>query len=177
MPLPKIVFNSSLDYEYYQVQESDLLDDGFECDEDEFTKYYHDIALSDVREQIIRMYLLKVEGEVMGFVTVAAAHIRNDATDETKTKEICTTIPALLISDLAVKKGHKRRGIGRELLDMVFGKILPEIKSRVGCRYVMLNPRNADEVHEFYKSYGFKYYPNALDDKKSDAYLYDLLKR
>ncbi len=176
MSLPKIDFNS-IDYEYYQVQESDLLEDGFESNEQEFTDYYHKISLGDVREQIIRMYQLRIEGEVMGYVTVAAAHIRNDATPAIEAKEICTTVPALLISHLAVKKGNQRRGIGRELLDMVFVKILPEIKNRVGCRYVMLNPRDDPTVHEFYKAYGFEYYENAMDDKESDAFLYDLLKR
>ena len=132
------------------------------------------LALGDVREEVVGMYLLKMEDEVMGYVTVAASHLRNRATAAIAAKEINATIPAVLISHLAVRNGYERRGIGGALLDMVINKIVPEIRSRIGCRYVILSPRNDPGVYEFYKAYGFEYFERAGDDERSGMFLYDL---
>ena len=175
MSTNKIDLNSII-YDYYPVSASDLLDDGFESSVEEFTEYYHMLALGDVREEIIKMYLLKIEGKVMGYVTVAASHLRNTATPAIAAKEINATIPAVLISHLAVRKGYERRGIGSALLDLVVTRIVPEIRSRIGCRYVVLNPRDDAGVYAFYEAYGFRYYEEAGDDGMTDMFLYDLLK-
>ena len=169
----KINFDTA-NVEYFQIEESDLLDDDFESDIDEFTQYYHMECLSDVRERIVHAYFIKVDGVNMGYVTLAMAHIRNNATEAIKSKEINGNVPALLISHIAVRKNNQRRGIGRALLDLVFVHLVPELTNRAGCRYVMLNPRDDQEVRDFYTNYGFEYYPNFVDDKESDACLYDL---
>ena len=150
-PKKKIDLNSA-SYKYYQVTPSDLLDDGFESGVEEFTEYYRMLALGDVREEIVRMYLLKIEGEVMGYVTVAASHLRNKATPAIEAKGISATVPAVLISHLAVRRGHERRGIGTSLLNMVVTRIAPKIRRRIGCRYVILTPRDDAGVYAFYEA-------------------------
>ncbi len=176
----KIDFDT-VPYEFLQVKDTDLLEDDFASDEKEFTDYYHIDALQDVRERLVRMYILKINGAVLGYVTLAMAHIRNDATEEIKNKEVNGTIPALLISHLAVRQRYERRGIGTALLKNVFGYLVPELHTRAGCRYVVLNPRDDAGVRSFYKSYGFDYYDKFLRDgtldKTSDAFLYDLKKK
>lgn len=159
--------------EYYQVEETDLLNDGFESDVDEFTTYYRVDCLQDVREKLVHMYLLKLNSSVVGYVTLAMAHIRHDATEQIKAKEINGNVPALLISHLAVHKDYKRCNVGTALLDLVFD-LVPQLESFAGCRYVMLNPRDDQGVRNFYSNYGFEYYPNFKDDKNADAFLMDL---
>jgi predicted N-acetyltransferase YhbS len=180
LPLQKIDFNS-VEYEYHKVADGEMLDDDFKSEEQEFTDYYHVDSLQDVRERLVRLYLLKIDGKIMGYVTLAMAHIRNDATPEIESKQINGTIPALLISHLAVRAGNHRRGIGEELLRMVLGKLVPSLHTRAGCRYVMLNPRDDQGVRDFYTAFGFdyidKFKSDGNSDKESDACLYDLLKK
>ncbi len=174
MSLSKIDF-TTIDYEYYKVPNTDPLDDDFKSEIQEFTDYYHRDSLQDIREKLVQMYVLKIEGKVMGYVTLAMTHIRNDVTEAIKEKDVNGTIPALLISHLAVRAGHNRRGIGHELLDMIFSRLVPKLKKFAGCRYVMLNPRDDAGVRKFYDDYGFDYAENAMNDKESDAFLYDVI--
>ena len=158
---------------FYKVQATDLLDDDFESTIEEFTNYYHIDCLQDIRERLAQVYLLKLSGKVIGFVTLAMAHIPPNATKEIRAKEVNGNIPALLISHLAVHKDYQRRHVGMTLLDFIFD-IVPTLVSLAGCRYVILNPRDDQGVRDFYTNYGFQYYANLNDDKKLDAFLMDL---
>ena len=126
-----------------------------------------------MRERLVRIYVVKRGERVAGYVTLAMAHIRPDATEEIKEKEVNVNIPALLISHLAVRKDFLRRGIGTSLLDLVFA-IVPELEQWAGCRYVMLNPRDDQGVRDFYVKYGFKYEPSFEGDMENDACLVNL---
>lgn len=173
----KIDFDS-IHYEFLLITDKDLIESDFTSEEKEFTDYYHMDSWQDVLERLVKMYILKIDGKVMWYVTLAMAHIRNDATPQIKEKGINGTVPALLISHLAVRKGNHRRGIGKAMLKNIFGSVVPELHSRAGCRYVMLNPRDAQYVRDFYTDFGFDYYDKFLadgkSDKESDACLYDL---
>ena len=121
----------------------------------------------------MRTYVVKRGERVSGYVTLAMAHTRPDATEEIKEKRVNGNIPALLISHLVVRKDFLRRGIGTSLLDLVFA-IVPELEKWAGCRYVMLNPRDDQGVRDFYVKYGFKYEPNFEGDMENDACLMNL---
>ena len=97
---------------------------------EEFTTYYRINMLGDVRERIVQTYRMFLDGTVVGYVTVSLAHLKPDATRAIKEKETTSNIPALLISHLAVHKDYLRRGIGNELLNMVFSEIVPGIESK-----------------------------------------------
>ena len=159
--------------EYYQVKESDIPDNYFKSSVEEFTEYYRTDSMQDIRERLTRMYLIKYHKHVVGYVTLAMAHIEHDATEPIKAKEINGTVPALLISHLAVHKNFQGQGIGTILLDLVF-QIATKVESLVGCRYVMLNPRDDQGVRDFYTKYGFEYHVNLNDDNNCDAFLMDL---
>ncbi|MCA9819964.1 MAG: GNAT family N-acetyltransferase [Nitrosarchaeum sp.] len=151
-----------------------MLDEDFHCDIDEFTEYYSLLCLNDVRERIVHAYVIKINDDVAGYVTLAMAHIRPDATKAIEAKGINENVPALLISHLAVDETYQGHGVGTALLDFVFLYLIPNLKNRAGCRYVMLNPRDDEGVRQFYINYGFDYYDNFKSDKNSDACLYDL---
>ena len=159
--------------EYCQVKENDLPDNNFESCVEEFTEYYCTDSLQDIREKLVRMYLIKHRTRVIGYVTLAMAHIRHDATEPIKAKQVNGNIPALLISHLAVHKDFQRQGVGTMLLDLVF-RTAPKLESLAGRRYVMLNPRDDQGVRNFYTKYGFTYHANLNDDKHCDAFLMDL---
>ena len=84
--------------------ESQLLEYVFESNVDEFNSYYNMDALQDIREELVKMYVIKMGKLVLGYVTVAMGHLKSDTTKEMKEKMINGNIPALLISHLAVHK-------------------------------------------------------------------------
>ena len=133
---------------FYMVTEEEMPDDGFESSVEEFTDYYRTDGLQDIRERLVRMYVVKRDNGVVGYVTLAMAHLRHDTTDEIRAKEVNGNIPALLISHLAVHKNFHRLGIGTQLLNLVF-HIVPRLECWAGCRYVMLNPRDDKGVRNF----------------------------
>ena len=155
------------------VKEDGIFDDGFESSVKEFTEYYRIQGRYDVQERLVSMYVAKRGGKVVGYVTLAMAHLKHDATDEIRAKEVNGNIPALLISHLAVHKNFCRQRIGTRLLNLAF-HVMRKLKRRVGCRYVMLNPRDDRGVRDFYANYGFEYCQNINDDKNRDAFLMDL---
>ena len=136
------------------------------------------------------MYVIVYNGnkkKVLGYVTLAMAHIRHDAIEKAKSKEIHGNIPALLISHLAVHKDYQRQNLGTLLLDTIFDLAL-NLQSMAGCRYIILEPRDDQGVRDFYSNYGFEYYPNFKieeykeenlkeeRDNKVKAFLFDLAK-
>lgn len=159
--------------EYYQADQADSPDATFKSSVEEFTEYYHKNSFYDMQERLVRMYVATHDRRVVGYVTLAMAHLRPDATKEIKEKEVNGNIPALLISHLAVHEDHQRLGIGSKLLDLVF-YVVPKLERWSGCRYVVLSPRDDAGVINFYERYGFEYAPNFNDDKYSAACLMDL---
>ena len=170
----KFLFSDD-DTAYYQAEESDVPEE-FESSVGEFTDYYRMDSLQDMRDRLVRMYVTKRGGRVVGYVTLAMAHIGPDATEEIRKKEVNVNIPALLISHLAVHKDFLRRGIGTSLLDLVF-LVVPKLEPWAGCRYVILNPRDDQGVRDFYVKYGFTYEPNFKGDMENDACLLNLKSR
>ena len=156
MPNKPQLTNDSLSF--YVVEEGDMPDVGFESSVKDFTDYYHIHSLYDISERLVRMYVAKHGGWVVGYVTIAMAHLKHDATNEIRAKEVNSDIPALLISHLAVHKNFCRQRIGTRLLNLVF-HVITRLEHWVGCRYVMLNPRDDQGVRDFYNNYGFVYYP------------------
>ena len=66
------------------------------------------------------MYVLKVNDKVWGYITIAMAHLKADATKEIKNMEVNGTIPAVLISHLAVHKiNHQRQHVGKVMLKKI----------------------------------------------------------
>lgn len=188
MSLSKIDFETT-PYEFLLVKNKDLIEGDFESTIQEFTDYFHQDSWEDIRLHIVKMYVLKLDGKIMGYVTLANAHLRHDATGPIESKELNGPVPALLISHLAVHKDHQRRHVGQTMLKEIFASVVPKITPLTGCRYVLLNPRNDKGVRDFYDDYGFDYYPKLIDqrvkdektgemhDKTRDAFLYDLLKK
>ena len=160
-------------YEYYQIDEQYILENAFTSSVKEFTDYYHRDSIQDMSNWLARMYVIERNSQVLGYVTLAMARLRSDATKKIKKIGVNENIPALLISHLAVHKDFQRCKIGTKLLDLVF-ELVPKLQKWAGCRYVLLSPRNDSSVMAFYDNYGFEHPPNFKDDKYSDVYLMDL---
>ena len=173
----QIDFNDTSLVEFQRVKSPDELG-GFTSDVDEFNDYVGPEMAFDLEHSITQVYMIRIGGHVAGYVDLAMAHLRNNATPAILAKRIETNVPALLISRLSVDVVFQGHDVGRALLDLVIDKLVPKLKKIAGCRYVMLNPRDDQGVRDFYEHYGFDYIKKLKDggepDKESDAFLFDL---
>ncbi len=76
MSQDKIDFQTT-PYEFLLVTDKELIEQKFESTIKEFTEYFQKDSWEDIRHHIVKMYVLKIDGEIMGYVTLANAHIRH----------------------------------------------------------------------------------------------------
>ncbi len=100
----------------------------------------------DLEHSITRAYLIRIAGYVAAYADLSMAHLKNNAAPAIKGKEINSNVPAILISHLAVDAVFQGHGVGRFLLKLIIGRLIPKLKKMAGCRYVILNPRDDQGV-------------------------------
>ncbi len=142
--------------------------DGFNSDVVEFNEYIGPEIAFDLEHSITRAYLIRVEEDVVGYIDLSMAHLKNNATPAIADKQIKSNVPAILISHLAVDVVFQGHGVGRFLLKLIIDKLIPKLKKMAGCRYVILNPRDDQGVRDFYINCKFEYVKKLKDDRKPD---------
>jgi GNAT superfamily N-acetyltransferase len=99
-------------------------------------------------------YLLRYDGQLVGYFTVANAglYIRKvEEENRPDTESDLVRYPAVVVSHLAVNKKHRKCGFGSYMLKFCIG--LAKRHSEIfGCRYLILRAR---EALAFYERNGF----------------------
>ena len=108
----------------------------FKCSKPQFSEYLRVNALHDQQQQIGQTWIFLYEKQIVGFVTIAMAHMKKA---EHVDLQIDTfgNIPALLVGHIAVHEDYERQGVGRHMISWVISKG-SELSATVGCRLVML---------------------------------------
>ncbi len=140
---------------------------------EDYLKYYQYDALYDAQENLAHTYLLKLDEKVLGYVSVALAHIRKENRDKMMKKGTDGNISALLISHLATDSRFLRQGVGTTLIDVALD-MAKSISRYIGCRYLALHPEDDDGVKQFYAKYGFEYIEKTVEDKEKDLFILDI---
>ena len=151
--------------EIFLVRPDTIPDPSFECRNSEFNDYYRVTCYSDMEAGLTRTWqYVDGKGATLGYITVAAAHLRPGRDPALQGKGY-GNIPALLVGYLATGKSHERQGVATDLLLWSIEEAL-RMSERVGCRIVMLNPINDPDILRFYHNLGFRYIPagNGEDD-------------
>ncbi len=152
------------------------LDMTFDCTNPDYVKYYQYDALYDAQENLAQTYLLKLEKKVLGYFSIAMAHIRKENKDAMMEKGTDGNIPALLISHLATDRKFLRHGVGTALIDIALD-MAKSMSRYTGCRYLILHPEDDDGVKQFYAKYGFEYIGKIVEDPKKDLFILDITTR
>jgi predicted N-acetyltransferase YhbS len=96
---------------------------------------------------------IALDGDVMlGFVTLAMSSVRLEA-HERPAGATVSTLPALLVAQLAVATEHQRKGIAGRLLDFSQG-IAQSIRHQAGCCFLAIDCDAA--LVEYYEGHGFR---------------------
>lgn len=150
----------------------DELDDrgGFVCRNPEFTDYLEVNAAYDIRVQMGLTYLARYNKQVVGFMTLAMAHL-DKAEQQTLGIDAYGNIPVLAITALATDKRYERRGVGRYMVNSAILLAL-DMSRRVACRAIYLNA-DPDAIG-FYKKLNFEPLPHSPDTDGAPMY-FDLV--
>ena len=73
---PEKIDVSDIAYSFIPVNKDEPVDKDFESSETEFTEYYFEQSRYDVQENLVKMYVLKVNDKVWGYITIAMAHLK-----------------------------------------------------------------------------------------------------
>ncbi len=85
--------------------------------------------------------------------------------------------PSVLIGRLGVNKNYKRKGIGKDLMDVVKYWFI-ENSNKTGCRYIVVDAYNEEEPLGYYLNNGFEFlFDTEIDEKKYSGLRIDLTKR
>ena len=94
---------------------------------------------------------------MVGYVTLAATHIKRSALHKAAQRNQPDPIPAVLLGQLAVDVRWHGRGVARSL---VFHALRTAVKfsQDIGCFCVLTHPLD-EGVREFYRQFGFEDLP------------------
>lgn len=96
--------------EIFLVRPDTIPDPSFECRNLEFNDYYRVTCYSDMEAGLNRTWqYVDGKGATLGYITVAAAHLRPGRDPALQGKGY-GNIPALLVGYLATDKNHERQG-------------------------------------------------------------------
>ncbi len=168
--IPDIINYSSYDVFIVQLAETAVKDNNFECENGKYTEYYRVHAYNDMEMGLGRTSVLIWKSKVIGFISIAMAHMRPERVLDMGEKGY-GNFPALLVGHLATHKDFENKGVASHLLSWAIKKAVVYSKT-IGCRFVMLNPEDDEKVRQFYRNRKFKYIPH--DNKEKDAFIFDI---
>ena len=140
-------------------------DPNFNCRNPEFNDYYRVTSYSGMEEGLNRTWrYIGDEGAVLGYISVAAAHLR-PGRDPALQGMGYGNIPALLAGCIATDKDRERQGVATRLLLWSIEEAM-RLSERIGCRIAMLDLLDDPDTMRFYRNLGFRYIPagNGEDD-------------
>lgn len=103
---------------------------------------------------------------VIAFYTLNAAQIEFETLSDTeKSKLPAYPIPAIRICQIAVDRGHIRKGLGTKMILHIFNQVI-NILPVIGVYLIILDvEKDNQEAISFYEGLGFKLLPDMDSDK------------
>lgn len=127
----------------------------FRSGNDDLDRFLHRFAGQNQFRHHIGVTYVAVEGQrILGFVTVAPAHLEVDAMPAVERKKLPTyPLPILRLARLGVDASVQGQGLGKVLLRFALQLALT-MADEVGCAGVVVDAK--PEAVAFYERYGFR---------------------
>ena len=130
----------------------------FDCGVPSLNDYLAKRALSDQHAEQIRVYLVALQDQVVGYFSRAAGAVEpQDATERMSKGQGAQPIPVILLGRLAVDVEYQGNGLGEALLVEALARSAAAAGT-IGAR-VMLVHAIDERAREFYLKYGFEFSP------------------
>lgn len=126
----------------------------FQSGDPDLDRFFHRFAgQNQFRHYVGVTYVAVDEGAILGFATVAPAHIEIDGLPATVRKKLPRyPLPVLRLARLAVDQRARARGLGRRLLRFIL-ELAIRMANDYGCIGVCVDAK--PDAVEFYRRYGF----------------------
>lgn len=149
----------------------------FSCGDEDMDEFFQHDALKYTKYKMGKSYCFRLDADmkrVVACMTLSNDSIRlwdlgssrkNAMWKEISNREkMLSRYPGVLIGRLAVSSSFAGQGIGSEILDFVKTWFASD-ENKTGCRLVIVDAKNQDEVLNFYRKNGFKFlFPQELDE-------------
>jgi len=153
----------------------------FDCGDSDLNEYFKDDAFKHRSELLSETYYL-TNNEFQDDFPIALISLSNDGVRKEKLNsewtsnlhksKIYTTYPAVKISRLGVNMDFQRMHIGSHLINMI--KKLFITDNRTGCRFLIVDAYNKDNIPNFYKFNEFGFFTEKDKEKHTRAMYFDL---
>lgn len=148
----------------------------FVCGDDDMDEFFQKDALDYTRYLMGKSYCFRMKDDsqtIVACFTVSNDSIRiydlpssrrNAMWGITNREKMLTRYPGVLVGRLAVASQFSGKGVGSEVLDFIRMWFLDE-SNKTGCRFAIVDAKNAPEVLRFYEHNGFKaLFPREIDE-------------
>jgi GNAT superfamily N-acetyltransferase len=143
----------------------------FHCGKPSLDNWLHRFALINQRNDSARTYVLRGQGKLLGYYSLAAGAVRKEESPARIAKGLAAhPISVILLARLAVDQAHQGKGIGKLLLRDSLSRALLASEI-IGARAILVHALD-DQAASFYSSFGFV--PSPLDPKQLMLLLKDL---
>lgn len=147
-----------------QLSASDYVKD-FKCTDDDYANYLHVTAFSDQEMNIAQTWLYVYDKKIIGYITLSMAHMLQEEHKKLRV-DAYGNIPGMIIGQIATHEAYEESGVATKMIKWAISQADAYSKT-IGCKMVMLNPKDDEDVRQFYKNRKFVYVHH--DDKQLDS--------
>lgn len=153
------------------TSESDL--SSFSCSNEDLDDFLHNDAKNYTSQLLGVTYLFRENesNRIVCFFTLANASLTLEDLSRSKKKKVDGSIPhpkrrmsypSVLLGRLGTSSDFQGKGIGQETLDFI--KTWFRFENKTGCRFIVVDAYNDEQVLRFYEKCGFQFLQSGEDE-------------
>jgi len=155
----------------------------FSCGDCDLDEFYQIDSIEGGRQLLSVTYAVIDKEKIIAFFSVSNDSIKKEDVPRSVFEHIAkliprekrySSMPAAKIGRLGITKDLKRNGYGTIVLD--FLKAWFTIGNKTGCRFLVVDAYNTEEIKKFYIKNGFSFLTSTDKEDKTRIMYFDLIK-
>ncbi len=156
----------------------------FSCGDPDLDEFYNKDSIEGSRQLVSTTYIVRDGSTIIGFFSVSNDSIRReDCPERSALKRFLkpiprekrySSMPAVKIGRLGINEGLQKNGVGSEIIDFLKGWFT--IGNKTGCRFLVVDAYNKEDVIGFYKKNGFLFLKSEGQKDETRLMYFDLIK-
>jgi GNAT superfamily N-acetyltransferase len=154
----------------------------FTCDDDDIDEFFHKDSIAGAAELMSVTYAWRENGRAIAFFSVSNDAIKKEHCPRSAWERVqgllprqkrYKSMPAVKIGRLGVHSDCKRSGCGSRIMDYL--KVWFTQQNKTGCRFLLVDAYNNEEVVAFYQKNGFKFLVGTDEKEETRIMYFDLI--